>query len=251
MKYFDHDVEAYKDDKISLLRRACTGAAVDAYYAILEGIYRNECAFQTTGDPIGFESLAMFLQTTTEQLQEWIDGMLKYGLLEQAEDGSLMSVRAADNIQRYQERCEANRENAAKRGRGSKVPDSANVSNQTNRSGSDSQPNQTEAEANRPKKEKEKEKEKRKERGGTKQIVHPTRDQALAYKEEAGLDLVDVDLFMNHYESVGWKQKQGQPIKDWRAAMRNWQIREKKYQNNRQVIPKGASPLASKYGSAW
>lgn len=88
-------------------------------------------------------------------------------------------------------------------------------------------------------------------RVGTKTPVPPTRDDCVAYKAEAELDLVDVDLFFNHYESTGWKQNRGQPIKDWRAAMRNWQIREKKYQNNRQAMSKGASPLASKYGTAW
>ena len=42
MKYFDHDVEAYKDDKIVLLRRECGGAAIDAYWTLLELIYREE-----------------------------------------------------------------------------------------------------------------------------------------------------------------------------------------------------------------
>lgn len=88
-------------------------------------------------------------------------------------------------------------------------------------------------------------------RKGTKKFVPPTRDEVLAYKDEAGLDLVDVDIFMNHYESTGWKQNRGQPIKDWRAAMRNWQLREKKYQNNRKALPQGVSDLANKYGNVW
>ena len=87
-------------------------------------------------------------------------------------------------------------------------------------------------------------------RKGTKAFVPPTRDEVLAYKDEAELDLVDVDIFMNHYESTGWKQNRGQPIKDWHAAMRNWQLREKKYQQNRKSITMEVSENARKYG-AW
>lgn len=87
-------------------------------------------------------------------------------------------------------------------------------------------------------------------RKGTASSVSPTRDEVAAYKDEADLDLVDVDLFFNHYESTGWKQNRGQPIKDWRAAMRNWQIREKKYQQNRKSITTEVSENARKYG-AW
>lgn len=87
-------------------------------------------------------------------------------------------------------------------------------------------------------------------RKGTASSVPPTRDDCEAYKAEAGLDLVDVDLFFNHYESTGWKQNRGQPIKDWHAAMRNWQLREKKYQQNRKSITMEVSENARKYG-AW
>ena len=48
MKYFDHDVEAYKDDKIVLLRRECGGAAIDAYWTLLELIYREETEAKPT-----------------------------------------------------------------------------------------------------------------------------------------------------------------------------------------------------------
>lgn len=113
MKYFDHDVESYKDDKIMLLRHAHGSEAVDAYWAIVEQIYRDEEAFSDS-QQIASESLAFVIGITTEKLAECISGMLEYGLLVRDEDGDLMSPRAADKIEGYQERCAANAENAKK-----------------------------------------------------------------------------------------------------------------------------------------
>lgn len=113
MKYFDHDVESYKDDKIMLLRHAHGSEAIDAYWAIVEQIYRDETAFSDS-QPIASESLAFVIGITTDMLEECISGMLEYGLLVRDEDGDLMSPRAADKIDGYQKRCAANVENAKK-----------------------------------------------------------------------------------------------------------------------------------------
>lgn len=113
MKYFDHDVESYKDDKIMLLRHAHGSEAVDAYWAIVEQIYRDERAFS---DSLSFasESLAFVIGITKEKLEECISGMLDYGLLVRDEDGDLMSPRAAEKIDGYQKRSAANAANAKK-----------------------------------------------------------------------------------------------------------------------------------------
>lgn len=113
MKYFDHDVESYKDDKIMLLRHAHGSEAIDAYWAIVEQIYRDEKAFSDS-QPIASESLAFVIGITTDKLGECISGMLEYGLLVRDEDGDLMSPRAADKIDGYQKRCAANADNAKK-----------------------------------------------------------------------------------------------------------------------------------------
>ena len=120
MKYFDHDVESYKDDKIMLLRHAHGSEAVDVYWAIVEQIYRDERAFSDS-QPIASESLAFVIGITKEKLEECISGMLEYGLLVRDEDGDLMSPRAAEKIDGYQERCAANAANA-KKPRGKRKP---------------------------------------------------------------------------------------------------------------------------------
>ncbi len=49
----------------------------------------------------------------------------------------------------------------------------------------------------------------------------PTLDEAKAYASEMGYP-IDVDHFIDYYTANGWVQGRGKPIKDWKAALRNW-----------------------------
>lgn len=170
MKYFEHDTEAYKDDKIVLLRREHGGAAIDAYWTIIEIIYRNETELKPNANPSVFESVSFFLQVSIEELQTYIQGMLKYGLLVETDDGCLTSPRALENIDDYQSRCQKNRMNGAKGGRPRKTQGQGVINEtKTSETKPNTNPEETEtkpnANPNKPKwgdKEKEKEKEKEK-----------------------------------------------------------------------------------------
>ena len=173
MKYFDHDTEAYKDDKIMLLRREFGGAAVDAYWTLLEVIYREETQLKPRQNPVGLLSVSMFLLVDEQQLREWVDGMAKYGLLEVEKDAdgnieTISSERAIDNIERYVARAKRSATNGNKGGRPPKKPvqdgRGKNLKTQEKPSGN---PDETQAkpkgnpeEPRRLEKEKEKEKEK-------------------------------------------------------------------------------------------
>lgn len=50
--------------------------------------------------------------------------------------------------------------------------------------------------------------------------------EVAAYAEAIGYNL-DAERFMDYYEAQGWKQGNGQPIKDWKAAVRLWQRRDR------------------------
>ena len=63
-------------------------------------------------------------------------------------------------------------------------------------------------------------------------FVAPTRDDIIAYGEEEGLRNVDPDVFMNHYEAIGWQMGKT-PIKDWRAAARGWNARQNEFTHNK------------------
>ena len=63
----------------------------------------------------------------------------------------------------------------------------------------------------------------------------PTLEEVKQYITENGYNLVDADLFYNHYEAIGWKVGKN-AMKDWRACVRGWQSREKK-QTPQQLPP--------------
>lgn len=60
-----------------------------------------------------------------------------------------------------------------------------------------------------------------------KRFVKPTAAEVLEYCAEKGYTHVDVDAFMAHYESVGWRVGKN-PMVSWRAAVTGWETREKK-----------------------
>lgn len=49
----------------------------------------------------------------------------------------------------------------------------------------------------------------------------PTLDEIKAYVIEKGLRM-DAEAFFDHYEANGWKQSNGNKIKSWQAAARQW-----------------------------
>lgn len=53
----------------------------------------------------------------------------------------------------------------------------------------------------------------------------PTLDEIKAYVNEKGLRM-DAEAFFDHYEANGWKQSNGNKIKSWQAAARQWARRE-------------------------
>ena len=53
----------------------------------------------------------------------------------------------------------------------------------------------------------------------------PTPDEVHAYADENGMSNVDANRFCDFYASKGWRVG-SQPMKDWRAAVRNWNARD-------------------------
>lgn len=59
-----------------------------------------------------------------------------------------------------------------------------------------------------------------------KRFQKPTLNELTAYKQKANLALVDCEAFYDFYESKGWVIGKN-PMKDWQAAMRNWERTER------------------------
>lgn len=58
----------------------------------------------------------------------------------------------------------------------------------------------------------------------SKSFVPPSEDEVRDYVIEKGYR-VDAGCFVDFYETNGWIQGRGKPIKDWRAAVRTWERR--------------------------
>lgn len=131
MRYFDHDVTANADMKICALRKNYGGAAVDAYWTILEMIYEAEEPLRVGGSWFTTDVIASKLFVSAEKLHLWINGCIMYGLLDAIDhfdDGSTLiaSERATSNIEDYHAKAEVARANGAKGGRRKKNPGVSN-----------------------------------------------------------------------------------------------------------------------------
>ena len=71
------------------------------------------------------------------------------------------------------------------------------------------------------------EKENREESEKRKRFTPPTVDEVQEYVTEKGYD-VDPERFVNYYTAIGWKVSGKSPMKDWKAAVRNWVAMDKK-----------------------
>ena len=63
-----------------------------------------------------------------------------------------------------------------------------------------------------------------------KRFKSPTVEEIKGYCEERGNSICPQNFF-DYYESNGWKVGKN-PMKDWKAAVRQWERREKEFSNN-------------------
>ena len=49
------------------------------------------------------------------------------------------------------------------------------------------------------------------------------------YRHGLGYDNFNAQAFFDFYEANGWVQGRNKPIKDWKAAVRNWQRTDKQF----------------------
>lgn len=75
-------------------------------------------------------------------------------------------------------------------------------------------------------------------------FVHPTLEEVTAYCASRG-NLVDPQRWIDHYSANGWKVGRNQ-MKDWRAAVRNWERNGAAHGTHRQVSkPSRAREIAN------
>lgn len=113
--YFDHSTTAATDPKVMQLRLEMGGAAVDAYWYLLEQMHRDErgiCVCDAGALRVHCHTLC----TGEDELKTWVSAMVSIGLFEQDPDsGEIISPRAAQNIETYKAKSEKARSSAKAR----------------------------------------------------------------------------------------------------------------------------------------
>ena len=136
MLYFDHDTTSAVDDKIRALRFKCGGAAIDAYYYIIELMYKDEnpTLFVEKPNPlqVGFQEKATLyldmtaytLMVTVDELIRFLEVMIEVGLFVKDDFDdcfSITSERVLQSVLTYQQRREVAASNGRKGGRPKKT----------------------------------------------------------------------------------------------------------------------------------
>lgn len=68
-----------------------------------------------------------------------------------------------------------------------------------------------------------------------KRFIAPTIEEVEAYSMERN-SRVNVEKFFDYYTANGWVQGKGKPIKDWKAAFRNWERRDEEERPKGNVV---------------
>ena len=76
---------------------------------------------------------------------------------------------------------------------------------------------------------------------GEGRFAPPSRDEVAAYAEEIGLPEPEVDRFMDHFASNGWRVSGRTRMRDWRASLRNWKRRAPEFQRD----PPAQKPMSA------
>ena len=66
-----------------------------------------------------------------------------------------------------------------------------------------------------------------------KRFIKPSLEEIKVYFQERKADITEADRFFNHFESNGWKVGGKSPMKDWKAAVRNWILNIERYNPKR------------------
>lgn len=92
-------------------------------------------------------------------------------------------------------------------------------------------------------------KKERKKEGNTR-MMPPTVEDVMRFCAEQG-NGIDAAAFVDYYARQGWKLANGVPMKDWKAAIRTWERRNGKQNNNQPQEVATCRPLTIAELQAW
>lgn len=211
--YFSHDTGMRNHRKIKAVRGkfGITGYAV--FNMLLELLTDADYNRIELTD-IEYELISGDFGISSQELQSIVDYCVKLGLFVLA-DGVISSTELDKRLASVYEKRDRSRENVVKGIHNRKQKGQS--ATETEASVQDSGISVTEMRQKKVNKKKAKE---------IKRFVIPDVEQIKTYCIEKGYR-VDPEHFYNHYQANGW-MRGGNKIKDWKAALRTWEIRGRK-----------------------
>ena len=247
--YFSHDSNARNSDKLIRLRMKHKAAGYGVYFMILERL-REEEGYMSVKD---YNMIAFDLREDTSLIKSVVED---FGLFVFTEDGEYFYSESFNARMEKMETTSEKRSNAGKIGAekrwGKKKvlsPDNVDViaeedsKTMANAIETDSKTmaNATKSDSNKIKEIKENIKEIKPEgftkkapkglsshtprKSSQKRFQKPTVEEIDAYCKERG-NGIDAQRFFDYYESKGWVVGKS-PMKDWKAAIRTWETRDR------------------------
>ncbi|QTU84932.1 DUF4373 domain-containing protein [Xiamenia xianingshaonis] len=220
MEWFKHDSDASTDGRISVLRMQHGSVAVDAYWYVLEQIYKYERPFSVrladadAGSARYSDSMRVLcgcMQVPCEDMEALMRSMCELGLMGVVGDDPCLQVtsrRAEEALLAASAKSKAASE--AAKTRWSKDDSDANACKRT-------------ANAKQLKTKDCKTEDLNTRDSGARlrpRFTPPTVEEVAAYAAERGY-AIDAERFVNFYESKGWMVGKNKMAK-WKAAVANW-----------------------------
>jgi hypothetical protein len=212
--YFPHFANARHDRKIRRMEKELGLESYAIYFKLLE-ILREQIDFRYPTDDL--DLLADEIGTSEQKVRVVI---CNYELFTIDEDNKFFSIKQIYYLQPYIEK--TSRARLAAQKRWDKMSDDANAMQMHMQMQSKCNADAMQVKESKVKESKVKE--------SIKGFVRPELFEVQNYFEEIG-NLQEADGFFNYYESNGWKVGKN-PMKDWKAASRNWIKNSKNYKRN-------------------
>ena len=234
----------FDDETIRYIEEQDNGIQYSNFYLklCLKSLRNEGTLIRTVGEtliPYDFKSLSVLTGVDVETIKESMDIFQRIGIVKILESGEIYIPQIEEMVGSETDKAKIMRDTRAnKKNSGNKVtemlPENGNnvIQSIDNRDKSIEKENRDKSIEEDCKKEQAK--------PARKRFVKPSLEELKAFNEENHLN-VDCDRFMDYYEANGWKAGKN-PMKDWKAAMRNWSRndRDRKKEKGEQIydLPK-------------
>ena len=213
-EWFPHDYHATRDVKIMRLIREGGAAYYGMYWHVVEMLhYTPDAQYDDVID-----ALQMVLRVASADVQCAVDFMLQLGLFTADDSGAVKCERIERNMQARQDVSTRRKEAAAKRW-------NANAMQVQCKSNANAMLLQ-----DKTRQDKTEEKNTKDVRTDVRRTRPIDQSDAVAYFATLGMPADEAQRFTDYYTANGWKVGRN-PMKDWKAAARNWR---KGYQEKHQ-----------------